>query len=74
MAHGSLSACGWICWTSGGLAGRPVLLFGSIFGPVGAKLGCRGGNRYVEGDHLTFGFLMLDDSLGYPSNFQKVEI
>ena len=27
---------------------------------------CRGGNRYVEGDLLTFGYLMLDDSLGYP--------
>ena len=30
-------------------------------GPVG----CRGGNRYVEGDVLTFGKLMLDDALGY---------
>ena len=29
-------------------------------------VGCRGGNRYVEGDLLTFGYLMLDDSLGYP--------
>ena len=28
-------------------------------------VGCRGGNRYVEGDLLTFGYLMLDDSLGY---------
>ena len=29
-------------------------------------VGCRGGNRYVEGDLLTFGYLMLDDSLGFP--------
>ena len=29
-------------------------------------VGCRGGNRYVEGESLTFGYLMLDDSLGYP--------
>ena len=29
-------------------------------------VGCRGGNRYVEGDLLTFGCLMLDDALGYP--------
>ena len=26
-------------------------------------VGCRGGNRYVEGDLLTFGYLMLNDSL-----------
>ena len=26
----------------------------------------RGGNRYVEGDLLTFGYLMLDDALGFP--------
>ena len=25
-----------------------------------------GGNRYVEGDLFTFGYLMLDDALGYP--------
>ena len=25
-----------------------------------------GGNRYVEGDLLTFGSLMSDDSLGFP--------
>ena len=25
---------------------------------------CRGGNRYVDGDLLTFGYLVLDDSLG----------
>ena len=29
-------------------------------------VGCRGGNRYVEGELLTFGYLVLDDSLGYP--------
>ena len=29
-------------------------------------VGCRGGNRYVEGDLLTFGYLMLYDALGYP--------
>ena len=29
-------------------------------------VGCRGGNRYVEGDLLTFGYLMLDDALGFP--------
>ena len=29
-------------------------------------VGCRGGNRYVEGDLLTFGYLMLNDSLGDP--------
>ena len=29
-------------------------------------VGCRGGNRYVEGEPLTFGYLLLDDSLGYP--------
>ena len=26
-------------------------------------VGCRGGNRYVEGDLFTFGYLMLDDAL-----------
>ena len=26
-------------------------------------VGCRDGNRYVEGDLLTFGYLMLDDAL-----------
>ena len=29
-------------------------------------VGWGGGNRYVEGDLLTFGYLMLNDSLGYP--------
>ena len=29
-------------------------------------VGCRGGNRNVEGESLTFGELMLDDSLGIP--------
>ena len=29
-------------------------------------LGCRGGNRYAEGDLLIFGQLILDDSLGIP--------
>ena len=29
-------------------------------------VGWRGGNQNVEGDLLTFGYLMLDDSLGYP--------
>ena len=31
-----------------------------------APVGCSGGNRYVEGDLLTIGYLMLDDALGYP--------
>ncbi len=35
-------------------------------GPGTTPVGCRGGNRYVEGDLLTFGYLMLNDSLGYP--------
>ena len=26
----------------------------------------RGGNRYVEGESLIFGYLMLNDALGYP--------
>ena len=26
-------------------------------------VGCRGGNRYVERDLLTFGYLLLDDTL-----------
>ena len=30
------------------------------------SVGWGGGNRYVEGDLLTFGYLMLNDSLGYP--------
>ena len=29
-------------------------------------VGCRGGNLYVEGDLFTFGYLILDDALGYP--------
>ena len=29
-------------------------------------VGWGGGNRYVEGDLLTFGYLMLYDALGYP--------
>ena len=29
-------------------------------------VGWGGGNRYVEGDLLTFGYLILNDSLGYP--------
>ena len=29
-------------------------------------VGCRGGNRYVEGEPFTFGELMSDDSLGSP--------
>ena len=29
-------------------------------------VGCRGGNRYVEGDLLIVGYLVLDDSLGFP--------
>ena len=35
--------------------------------PVSPKkvVGCRGGNRYVEGDLLTIGELMLDDT--FPS-------
>ena len=41
-------------------------LFNSINGNRTTPVGCRGGNRYVEGDLLTFGYLMLDGSLGYP--------
>jgi hypothetical protein len=29
-------------------------------------VGWRGGNQNVEGDLLTIGYLMLNDSLGYP--------
>ena len=40
--------------------------YGTTHSSYGTTLvGCRGGNRYVEGDLLTFGYLMLDDSLGY---------
>ena len=28
-------------------------------------VGCRGGDRYFEGEPLTFGYLVLDDSFGY---------
>ena len=28
--------------------------------------GWGGGNRYVEGEPRIFGYLMLDDALGYP--------
>ena len=38
-------------------------LFPSLFTKV---VGCRGGNRYVEKEPLTFGELILDDSLGFP--------
>ena len=38
-----------------------------IMGGYGTTpVGWGGGNRYVEGDLLTFGYLMLNDSLGYP--------
>ena len=34
--------------------------------------GCRGGNRYVEGEPRTFGELMLDDSL--PSHYRLFNV
>ena len=34
--------------------------------PPKKVVGCRGGNQKVEGGLLTFGHLMLDDSLGFP--------
>ena len=34
-------------------------------GPT-TPVGCRGGNQYVERDLLTFGYLMLNDALGFP--------
>ena len=49
---------------------RPTLFYVHCVPQEGGRMqgweGCRGGNRYVEGDLLTFGYLMLDDSLGFP--------
>ena len=44
-----------------------VACYGTTHSGYGTTpVGCRVGNRYVEGDLLVFGELMLDDSLGYP--------
>ena len=40
-----------------------INLIWDLFGMQGWE--CRGGNRYVEGNLLTFGYLVLDDSLDW---------
>ena len=63
-------------WLLRSLFRKPEEIFGESSGNLSAinvsscslrdhQCGCRGGNRYVEGDLLTFGYLMLDDSLGF---------
>ena len=48
-------------------AGKPWPGYGTTHSGYGTTpVGWGGGNRYVEGDLLTFGYLMLNDSLGYP--------
>ena len=51
-------------WLSRDSLKLPKLCYGTTHSGYGTTpVGCRGGNLYVEGDLLTFGYLMLDDYL-----------